>query len=300
LSIGVERVARPGARRGLGLALIFLATGCFACITTFSRLAFDDGSNPASLLILRFAAFAGFSAVLQILRGRPLRIERAMLGPVVGMAGFMLMLSGGYLVAAAFIPVSLAVILLYTSPFLVALASVLMGREQMTRLKAASMALAFIGVVLAVGLDMSHLDIRGVAAGLTASAGMVLAIVVGGLWMQRIDPISLNFCANLLLLLPVGIYLIATGSFHLPPDPVGRIGLLGATLSYLAGNLFWILSMRLVSPIRMAVILNLETPITIALGAMVLGESLTPLQLLGAAIVVAAVMALTTGGRRSV
>ncbi|HEY8017236.1 MAG TPA: hypothetical protein VIE35_15460, partial [Dongiaceae bacterium] len=58
-------------------------------------------------------------------------------------------------------------------------------------------------------------------------------------------------------------------------------------------------SMRLVPPIRMAVILNLETPITIALGAGVLGERLGIWQLAGAALVVAAIMALTVLGRRS-
>ena len=46
-------------------------------------------------------------------------------------------------------------------------------------------------------------------------------------------------------------------------------------------------------------ILNLETPITIALGAGVLGERLGIWQLAGAALVVAAIMALTVLGRRS-
>jgi EamA-like transporter family. len=61
------------------------------------------------------------------------------------------MLSGGYLVAASFIPVGLAAVLLYTAPFMVAAVAVLMGRERMTILKGATMALAFAGLVMAVG-----------------------------------------------------------------------------------------------------------------------------------------------------
>ena len=57
--------------------------------------------------------------------------------------------------------------------------------------------------------------------------------------------------------------------------------------------------MRLVAPIRMAVIMNLEMPISIAIGALFLGERLSPVQLTGAALVIGAVMGLTLLGRPS-
>jgi drug/metabolite transporter (DMT)-like permease len=288
-----------GARRELGFALVFLTTACFGCITTFSKFAYRDGSNPETLLLLRFVGFAGFAALLQWLRGRPLRLEPDMQRPILGMACFTLMMSGGYLIAAAFIPVGLAVVLLYTAPFLVALLAVLLGRERLTPLKAATMVVAFAGVVMAVGLDLGHLDARGIAAGLTAAAGLVLAITFGGVWMRRHDPLTINFFASLLLALPVGVYLLGSGRFHLPPSDLGRLAVVGATLFYLLGNLFWVFSMRLVPPIPMAVILNLETPITIAMGAAVLSERLGPGQLTGAGLVVAAIMSLTVLGRAS-
>jgi drug/metabolite transporter (DMT)-like permease len=191
------------------------------------------------------------------------------------------------------------VILLYTSPFLVALVAVLMGRERMTAAKGLIMVLAFAGVVMAVGLDLSQLDLRGVAAGLTAAAGMVLMITVAGSWMQRHDPVSLCVHASLVVTPLLALYLLAAGSFHLPTASRGLAGAAGATFCYIAGTLCWVLSMRLVPPIRMAVILNLETPTTLALGAAVLDEKLGPWQLAGAAAVIAAVMALTLAGRRT-
>ena len=180
-----------------------------------------------------------------------------------------------------------------------ALLAVLMGRERMTILKGATMTAAFIGVVMAVGLDITQLDPRGIAAALTAAAGLVLVITLGGIWMQRHDPLTIYFYASLVMLLPVGLYLIWSGQFHLPPTRLGLLGVTGATLGYLTGNLLWALSMRLVAPIRMAIILNLETPVTIALGAAVLGERLGAWQLAGAGLVIAAIMALTLLGRRS-
>ena len=208
-----EGLVQLAARQGLGPVLIFLTTVCFACITTFSKLAFADGSNPETLLVLRFAGFALIIGLFQRLRGQTLRLSSAMLGPILGIECFNLMLSGGYLTAAAFIPVSLAVILLYTSPFLVALVAVLMGRERMTAAKGLTMVLAFAGVVMAVGLDLSQLDLRGVAAGLTAAAGMVLMITVAGSWMQRHDPVSLCVHASGVLTPLLALYLLAAGSF---------------------------------------------------------------------------------------
>ena len=210
MSLAAEDRAGPGARQGLGLILIFLTTACFACITTFSKLAYADGSNPETLMLLRFVGFAAFILLFQRLRGRPIRLEPGMLLPIFGMACFTLMLSGGYLVAASFIPVGLAAVLLYTAPFMVAAVAVLMGRERMTILKGATMALAFAGLVMAVGLDLSHLDLRGVAAGLTAAAGLVLVISLGGVWMQRHDPLVIYLFASLLLVVPVGLYLLGT------------------------------------------------------------------------------------------
>jgi drug/metabolite transporter (DMT)-like permease len=291
-----ETPAAP-ARQGLGLALLLITTASFACITTFSKFAYAAGSNPETLLAVRFASFAMGVGLLQAVSGRPLRLGAGILRRALAVAFFMLLLSGGYLTAAAFIPVGLAVILLYTAPFFVALLTVLMGRDRLTIVKAATMVLAFAGVAMAVGADFSHLDPRGILAGLAAALGLVLMIAVAGSWMRRYDPLTLNMLACLLLLLPIAAYLAGTGRFALPATESGWIGLAGATLCYLFGNLCWVLAMRLVAPIRMAVIMNLEMPISIAIGALFLGERLSLLQLAGAALVIAAVMGLTVLGR---
>lgn len=292
-----RQTAAAPARRGLGLALLLITTASFACITTFSKFAYAAGSNPETLLIVRFASFAAGVGLIERLSGRPLQIGPGMLPRAAAVAGFMLLLSGGYLTAAAFIPVGVAVILLYTAPFFVALITVLMGRDRMTAVKAATMVLAFAGVALAVGADFSHLDSRGILAGLAAAFGLVLMIAVAGSWMRRFQPLPLSMLASLLLLLPIGAYLAGTGRFALPLTGPGWIGLAGATLCYLLGNLCWVMAMRLVAPIRMAVIMNLEMPISIAIGAIFLGERLSLLQLTGAGLVIGAVMALTLAGR---
>ena len=292
-------MAGAPVRQGLGLALLLFTTASFACITTFSKFAYAAGSNPETLLIVRFASFAAGVGLIQLLSGKSVRFSAGLLARAVAVAAFMLLLSGGYLTAAAFIPVGLAVILLYTAPFFVARLTVLMGRDRMTAMKAATMVLAFAGVALAVGGDFTNLDPRGILAGLVAAFGLVLMIAVAGSWMRRFEPITLSMLACFMLILPVGAYLAATGRFALPQTGPGWIGLAGATLCYLVGNLSWVFAMRLVAPIRMAVTMNLEMPISIATGALFLGERLSLVQLTGAALVIASVMGLTLLGRPS-
>jgi drug/metabolite transporter (DMT)-like permease len=56
----------------------------------------------------------------------------------------------------------------------------------------------------------------------------------------------------------------------------------------------------LVSPIRVAILFNIEPLITIAAAWIVLGEELTPIQSIGAGLVVAAIVGMTSfSGRRS-
>ena len=289
--------AAPPARQGFGLALTILTTALFACITTCSRFAYNAGSNPETLLLIRFSCFVLGVGLAHRLSGRAIRPDRSMIAPAVGIAAFILLLSAGYLTAAALLPIGLAVLLLYTAPFFVALLSVAMNRDKMTPAKGATMVLAFVGVALAVGPDFSHLDPGGIIAGFCAALGLVLMIAVGGRWMQRHDPVSLNVSACLLLILPMAGYLALTGRLALPVGASGWLGLAGATFCFVAGNLSWGFAMRFTPPIRMAVVMNLEIPLSIVFGALFLGERLGPVQLLGAALILSAVTGLTLAGR---
>ena len=292
-----QPAAPPPARQGFGLALTILTTALFACITTCSRFAYAAGSNPETLLLIRFAGFVIGIGLAQRLAGRRIQARRIMIAPAIGIASFILLLSAGYLTAAALLPIGLAVLLLYTAPFFVALLSVALKRDRMTVAKGATMVLAFVGVTLAVGPDFGHLSPGGIIAGFTAALGLVLMIAIGGRWMQRHDPVSLNILACLLLIPPVAAYLALSGRLALPAGMSGWLGLAGATFCYVSGNLCWGFAMRHLPPIRMAVVMNLEIPLSIAFGALFLGERLGPVQLAGAALILLAVTGLTLAGR---
>jgi drug/metabolite transporter (DMT)-like permease len=86
----------------------------------------------------------------------------------------------------------------------------------------------------------------------------------------------------------------ATGSFDLPHDGPGWLGL--ALLTLLYGSAFTTLFVVLprIRAVNNAVVMNFEPIAALILGWMILGQSVAPLQIFGAFIVVGAIVYLGT------
>ena len=185
-----------------------------------------------------------------------------------------------------------------TFPFYVAILASLTSREPMTRTKAATLVVAFAGLVLALGPSFDELNWRGIACALIGALGMGTTVTFGGAVMRQNDPLVLNICINAWMALGLGVYLAATGSQALPTTGLGWSGLIGATLCYLVAFTAWFVSLRLVDPIRVAILFNIEPVVTIAAAWIMLGERLGPIQLLGGSLVIAAIVAMTVQDAR--
>jgi drug/metabolite transporter (DMT)-like permease len=96
-----------------------------------------------------------------------------------------------------------------------------------------------------------------------------------------------------MLLTAAALFLAASAvsqAFHWPQDAAGAAGLVGLALFYAVGIITLFLVLPLLGPTQTAVVLNLE-PVAVALIAWsALGEAMSGMQMLGALIVVAAVI----------
>jgi drug/metabolite transporter (DMT)-like permease len=269
-------------------------------VTTQSRLAYDAGSNVLTLVLVRVVLFTLLFGAFLPLRRQPMRLGVPGVVATLWMSALLLVMATGYLGSVAYIPVSLAALIFYSFPFYVALLAFLSGRESMTRRKTAALVVAFIGLALALGPSFDHLDWRGIACALVGAVAFATTFAFGGAVMRQNDLLLVNVCINAWMALGLGAYMLAADRIALPVTSLGWIGLGGATLSYLIAFTAWFLSLRLVSPIRVAILFNIEPLITIAAAWIVLGEELTPIQSIGAGLVVAAIVGMTGfSGRRS-
>src|SRR6185436_1320185 len=146
--------------RLVGLGMTLLSAFLFSLITTFARIAYDAGSNPATQVFLRSLCIVAVLGGLQILAGRSLLLARRTVGVTLGFAVCIFLMSFGYLSSVAYISVSLAVLVLYTYPLMVGVASPLLGRERMTWVKALCLVGAFVGLAVASSEGFGALDWR--------------------------------------------------------------------------------------------------------------------------------------------
>ncbi len=197
-------------------------------------------------------------------------------------------------VSAYLLPGGVAATLGATQPLVVAFLALLILREKLSAWRVSWGIVGVIGVGLIVLRSTATLDSVGLLAGLAGTASMGLGVVLTKRWgmPQGTTPLTL-----------AGWMLTAGGFFLLPltlvfegiPQSIDGTALLGYAWLGLVGGLltymlwFWGIS-RI--PVSSVAVLGLISPLVAAiLGAVVLGQMLGPVQLLGFGFALAAIVA---------
>jgi drug/metabolite transporter (DMT)-like permease len=284
--LGIESPER------VGVALCLVAGASFALQPVLVRIAFEGGATVAGVGALRFALAA---VVLGVLARRALAAApaRALAAPfALGLTIYALE-TGFFFASLERIEVSLASLLMCSYPALVVAGAVVLRRERASRRRALALLLALAGValVLAGGVG-GTLDPLGIGLALAASVAYAAYVLISDLLLGTIDPLVL---ATMLCAGAATAFALAgsvTDSFGVGGASslavVGAIALAATVLpiaAFLAG-------VGRIGPSRATILGTVEPPVTIALAAVVFGERLGPLQLLGAGLVVGAVVIL--------
>jgi drug/metabolite transporter (DMT)-like permease len=278
-----SELADQRRKRLLGLGVTFLAALFISLVTTFARIAYDSGSNPATQVFLRSLCMMLVMGGLQLGLGRSLMLPRRTIVTTIVFGLCILVMSFGYLSSVFYISVSLAVLLLYTYPLIVGIASPLLGRESMTWMKALCLIGAFAGLVVASWDGFGTLDWRGIAFALAASVSIAVIALFGGAAMSRAHPFVMNAWMNVWVVLVVGLALMATQGAQFPQTTAGWLGTLAVCVCYTLGILFLFLGLMLVSPAQSALTMNLEPLFSTVAAILLLHEAVALRQWIGMA-----------------
>jgi drug/metabolite transporter (DMT)-like permease len=287
----------------------FLCLGsgaAFGAMAIFGKLAYGQGATVGTLLAARFAMAAllfwvvvfasGAGPLVRELGARDLAIALAL-----GACGYSLQ-AGCYFVALERIEASLLSLLLYTFPAIVAVAAVLLGRERMTGRRLAALALALGGLVLVLaGAGTGALEPVGVALGLGAAVVYSTYILASQGVAGRVDArvLSALVCSGAAVSLTVGTALI--GQLRPGAVTLGGWGWLGciAVVSTVGAIGLFFAGLRRAGPTSASILATVEPLVTVVLAFLVFSETLTPVQLAGGALVLAAVLVLNARLRRA-
>ncbi len=189
------------------------------------------------------------------------------------------------------IDVPTAVLSYFTYPLLTGLAASLAGIEPL-RWKGVLCALtAFFGLAVMIGAHPAGLAFAGVGYALAAACcrtGVLLvtrAYLVGAdarmtTWYSMISSTAIFVAVSL-----------ATRTWHPPQTGLGWTCLVAVSLATTAAILFIFVSTVRIGPFRTALIMHLEPLTAMIFSALLLGEIITPLQGVGSAIMLAALVA---------
>jgi drug/metabolite transporter (DMT)-like permease len=282
----------PAYRRGI--ALVLVSALAFGSLAIFAKLAYDEGANTATLLTLRFAFAATILWVIVAVRRRPRPSRRVVIGGAgLGLFGYSLQ-AGGYFAALNHLDASLTALLLYTYPAMVFLGAIALGREDWSGLKVAALAVAAAGLALVLlGGGAGALNTTGVALAVGAALAYTTYILVADTVVGGADPFWLTAIVATGATVSVGVFTLATGDFDTGFGGGAWVALAGLVLisTILAITTFF-LGLELVGPSTASIVSAIEPAWTVALAAIVFGETLGAIQLAGGALVLSAVVLL--------
>lgn len=274
----------------LGVAVVLLSATSFATGSALGRLAYDHGADPLSVNATRvlFAAIV-LGAVLK-LRGVEIRLAPRDRLVSVLMGVVMALYAWSLFKSFERIPVPIAVLILYTYPLMVAAATWGLGDERPTMRAAGAILLGFAGVVLALDPGGAGIALRGVGEAFLGALGFTLVIMVNGRRFRGRDsrPVTLHMLAAAAIF--YGAIFLALYRYAAPFDLVGWALLLASCLAYNVAIVTLFAAVSAIGPLRTSLVMNWEPIASIILGALLLGQRLLPIQLAGAALVIAALL----------
>jgi drug/metabolite transporter (DMT)-like permease len=277
--------------RLLGVTFIAISAASFGTLAIFGRYAYANGLDTFTLLFLRFTFSAILMAGMLIIRHESLPRGRT-LARLIGMGALGYVgQSFCYLTAIKYASAGLVALLLYLYPTFVGILSVIFLKDRLNRLKVIALGLATLGAALTTNPQGGQWV--GILLALSAAVIYSVYIIVGAGVMQQVSAVQ----SSVVIFASAGLvfgFLTAINGPHWPVTSAGWLAVAGVTIiatvvavvSFLAG-------LKLIGPTDASMLSTLEPVVTVLLAAILFGETLQPITLIGGGLILAAVLLLT-------
>lgn len=287
-----------------GALLVILATTFFALNGIVARIAMDGGLAPVSVAAVRTVGGAIFLLPFVVLVWR--RFTRAMVLPIVGYAAIGIFASQGlYFQTLSYLDVALALVLSYLAPIPIAVYQHVRRGEKLPTYAYVVMIVAIAGVALSVlagSGGIGAVSVIGVVFGIATMITFAIMVLLSPSQPAELGPMAR---AGAPLVVAAVLYLIVVPPWSFPWGSLGDTVELAGRFNLevpLWSTLIWVVVLGSVVPFALvlagnarvgagaASMLGMWEPVVGSLAAwVVLGQVLTPLQILGIIVTVVSV-----------
>ena len=285
---------------GLLAALLFGANG------SVTKVVLDSGLSPTQVTQFRtLGTFLIAGVVLLVVDRSAFRLPWKQVGvmAVLGVVGLAL-LQVTYAYAIQLLPVGIALLLEYLAVLIVALVAFVFFKERVKGRLWVSIGCVIVGLTIVAQIWASHLDPLGVVMALAAAATLAIYFLVGERQVTATSPLAVAFWTSGFAAL---FWAFFSGWWNVDPaivaKPVSLTGNLAGVIVPLGVPLAWLIVMGSFLPFLLSfsalgrlkataggIVASSEVIFAFVVAWLWLGETLSALQLVGAAIVLAGII----------
>ena len=279
-------------QRFSGILFIIISAISFGAMPVFARLAYEAKADPLTVLFLRFGIAAIVMLAILFASKTPfprglLLIELILLGAIAYVGE-----SLAYFTALTMASPGLVALLLYIYPALVTTLSAVFLKEHLTTIKIVALFLALSGTALTIQITSGG-SIVGILLGIAAAVDYAIYILLGSRIVKRSGPIG---STAIIIASTAGVYAIIAPIHGLsfPIDVQGWVAIVAiALISTVLAFVTFFAGLKRIGPTTASTLSTFEPIVAVALAAIVLGETITPVQALGGALILVAVVILS-------
>lgn len=282
------RATQPLPRDAIGVAFVLLSGVGVIFLPTTAKFAYLDGSNVMTVAFARGVIAVLLLMLVVLALRQSLKLPGALLRPSIIAGIAQVFFVYGVYAAIYSINISLALLILYLYPIVLAIHQHRQGTIRVKPMQWLCALITCFGLVLIVGVQVEKVSFLGVALALTAMLATVVITITNVRVTETMGSLASNFYMSLWSLVIFSLALLLLGEFVEPQSTLGLVALVGNGVAYCVAWVAFFAGARILGATR-ASMLSLVEPPAAALGAwMIFGETYTLLQWFGFIIVLAA------------
>lgn len=268
-----------------------IAATSFGVCDVLGKVVFAAGADVLTLALFRGVVGLGFMYVW--LRVGPAPAAEAPRARWIGL-GLGVLFAGivfGIFKAIQLVAVPIAILTYFVYPLMTGIAGALFGVDRLGWRGAVAALAAFFGLILMIGAHPQDLAFAGIGFALAAACCRTAVLLIARAELRDADARLTTWHS---LVSSTAIFAVAaalTLNWQPPQTALGWAAIIGVSFGTAVATLTIFISTSRIGPFRTALIMNLEPLLATILSAPLLGEVITPLQALGGAIMLGALVA---------
>ena len=268
-----------------------IAATAFACSDVLGKVVFAAGGDV--LTLLSFRSVVGLVCIAAWLRlgERPKPFSPRERWIALGLGLLFAVTVFGLFEAIDLMDVPTAILAYFVYPLITGLVAALTGVERLGWRGAAAALAVFAGLALMIGAHPGEIAVAGVLFSFVAALSRAAMLLITRAQLAHADARLITWYS---LLSSTGLFVaisLATATWHPPLTGLGWAALVGISLTTTVAILGVFVSAARLGPFRTALVMNLEPLLATIGSAAFLGDVIAPVQALGAAIMLGALVA---------